>query len=117
VRRDKLDINGNHGENPALSTTKMTEEFSKLSATPGNIAKKVGDPAQALAGAAKTITAEYDVPYLAHAMMEPLNCVVDLRADSCELWTGTQFETIDRAKAAKVAEHATEHAHSQNKLH
>src|SRR6266568_310112 len=103
VGRDKLKINWNHGENAALSTSKMTEEFSKLSATPGNIAKKVGDPAQALAGAAKTITAEYDVPYLAHAMMEPLNCVVDLRADSCELWTGTQFETIDRANAAKVA--------------
>jgi isoquinoline 1-oxidoreductase beta subunit len=101
--RDKLKIRWNHGENAALSTAKMTEEFSRLSATPGNIAKKVGDPAQALAGAAKTITAEYDVPYLAHAMMEPLNCVVDLRADSCELWTGTQFETIDRANAAKVA--------------
>jgi isoquinoline 1-oxidoreductase subunit beta len=101
--RDKLKIRWNHGENAALSTMKMTEEFSRLSATPGNIAKKVGDPAQALAGAAKTITAEYDVPYLAHAMMEPLNCVVDLRADSCELWTGTQFETIDRANAAKVA--------------
>jgi isoquinoline 1-oxidoreductase beta subunit len=101
--RDKLKVSWNHGENAALSTAKMTEEFSKLSATPGNIAKKVGDPATALAGAAKTITAEYDVPYLAHAMMEPLNCVVDLRADSCELWTGTQFETIDRANAAKVA--------------
>ena len=101
--RDKLKVRWNHGENATLSTAKMTEDFSKLSATPGNIAKKVGDPAQALAGAAKTITAEYDVPYLAHAMMEPLNCVVDLRADSCELWTGTQFETIDRANAAKVA--------------
>ena len=53
--------------------------------------------------AAKTITAEYDVPYLAHAMMEPLNCVVDLRADNCEIWTGTQFETVDRASAAQVA--------------
>jgi len=101
--RDKLKIRWNHGENAALSTAKMTEDFSKLSATPGNVAKKIGDPAQALAGAAKTITAEYDVPYLAHAMMEPLNCVVDLRADSCELWTGTQFETVDRANAAKVA--------------
>jgi isoquinoline 1-oxidoreductase beta subunit len=56
-----------------------------------------------LQSASKTITAEYDVPYLAHAMMEPLNCVVDLRADSCEIWTGTQFETVDRANAAKAA--------------
>jgi isoquinoline 1-oxidoreductase beta subunit len=43
------------------------------------------------------------VPYLAHAMMEPLNCVVDLRADSCEIWTGTQFETVDQGAAAKTA--------------
>src|SRR5256884_4549897 len=81
----------------------MLVDFSKLSASPGTIARKTGDPAAALAGAAKTINAEYDVPYLAHAMMEPLNCVVDLRSDSCEIWTGTQFETVDRANAAQVA--------------
>src|SRR2546425_11042126 len=103
VGRDKLKITWDDGENAALSTTKMREEFSKLSATPGAIARKAGDPAAALAGAAKTITAEYDVPYLAHAMMEPLNCVVDLRPDSCEIWTGTQFETVDQLNAAKVA--------------
>jgi isoquinoline 1-oxidoreductase beta subunit len=103
VGRDKLKITWDDGENAALSTTKMREEFSKLSATPGAIARKAGDPAAALAGAAKTITAEYDVPYLAHAMMEPLNCVVDLHSDSCEIWTGTQFETVDRLNAAKVA--------------
>jgi len=101
--RDKLKITWDHGPNAGLSTSKMTEEFSRTSATPGTIARKNGDPQSALASAAKTITAEYDVPYLAHAMMEPLNCVVDLRADSCELWTGTQFETIDRAAAAKIA--------------
>src|SRR5437899_2988871 len=103
VGRDKLKITWDDGENAALSTTKMREEFSKLSATPGAIARKAGDPAAALATAAKTISAEYDVPYLAHAMMEPLNCVVDLHSDSCEIWTGTQFETVDRLNAAKVA--------------
>jgi len=101
--RDKLKITWDHGPNAALSTSKMTEEFSRTSTRPGKIARKNGDPQSALSSAAKTITAEYDVPYLAHAMMEPLNCVVDLRADSCELWTGTQFETIDRLMAAKVA--------------
>ena len=101
--RDKLKITWDHGANAALSTSKMTEEFSQASAAAGKIAKKTGDPQAALSSAAKTITAEYDVPYLAHAMMEPLNCVVDLRADSCELWTGTQFETVDRLMAAKVA--------------
>jgi isoquinoline 1-oxidoreductase beta subunit len=101
--RERLKINWNDGENAKLSSTKMLADFSAQSASPGAIAKTSGDPAGALAGAAKKITAEYDVPYLAHAMMEPLNCVVDLRADSCEIWTGTQFQTVDRANAAKVA--------------
>ena len=101
--RDKLKIAWDDGENASLSTSKMTEDFSRLSATPGQIAKKVGDPQNALKTSAKVVTAEYDVPYLAHAMMEPLNCVVDLLADSCRIWTGTQFETIDRLNAAKAA--------------
>lgn len=101
--RDKLKITWDNGANAGLSTTKMTEDFSRTSAAPGKIARKNGDPQGMLSSATKTITAEYDVPYLAHAMMEPLNCVVDLRADSCELWTGTQFETVDRAAAAAVA--------------
>jgi len=101
--REKLKITWDDGENAHLSTPQMIADFSKQSASPGAVARKTGDPSAALSSAAKSITAEYDVPYLAHAMMEPLNCVVDLRADSCELWTGTQFETVDRANAAKTA--------------
>jgi isoquinoline 1-oxidoreductase beta subunit len=81
----------------------MREQYAKLAQTPGLVARKVGDPAKALSSAAKTITAEYEVPYLAHAPMEPLNCVVDLRSDSCEIWTGTQLQTVDRMAAAAVA--------------
>jgi len=103
LARDKLKISWDEGDNAKLSTPQMLADFSKQSASPGTVARKTGDAAAALAAAAKTITAEYDVPYLAHAMMEPLNCVVDLRTDSCEIWTGTQFETIDRANAAQVA--------------
>ncbi|HEY3028356.1 MAG TPA: xanthine dehydrogenase family protein molybdopterin-binding subunit, partial [Pyrinomonadaceae bacterium] len=101
--RDKLEIKWDDGSNGTLSTAGMREQFAALAKTPGAIARKVGDPAKALAGAAKTIVAEYEVPYLAHAMMEPLNCVVDLRADHCEIWTGTQFQTVDRAAAAATA--------------
>jgi isoquinoline 1-oxidoreductase beta subunit len=103
LARDKVKITWDDGPNANLSTTKMLADFSQQSGSPGNLAKKTGDPAAAFSGAAKTITAEYDVPYLAHCMMEPLNSVVDLRADSCEIWTGTQFETVDRANAAKTA--------------
>jgi isoquinoline 1-oxidoreductase beta subunit len=101
--RDKLKTKWDDGENANLSTAKMLSDFSAQSASPGSLAKKVGDPQSALASAGKKITAEYDVPYLAHAMMEPLNSVVDLKDDSCDIWTGTQFETVDRANAAKVA--------------
>jgi isoquinoline 1-oxidoreductase beta subunit len=101
--RDKLEIKWDDGANANLSTTAMRQEFAKTVQSPGLVAKKVGDPAKALAGAAKTITAEFEVPYLAHATMEPLNCVVDLKADSCEIWTGTQFQTGDRAAAAMIA--------------
>jgi isoquinoline 1-oxidoreductase beta subunit len=101
--REKLAIEWDLGPHAGLSTEKMLRDFAETALKPGAIAKKTGDPAAALKTAAKTVTAEYDVPYLAHAMMEPLNCVVDLRPDSCEIWTGTQFETVDRANAAQAA--------------
>jgi isoquinoline 1-oxidoreductase beta subunit len=103
VGREKLKVTWDEGENEKLSTEHMLADFAALSASPGAMAKKTGDPAAALASAAKTIRAQYNVPYLAHAMMEPLNCVVDLKRDHCEIWTGTQFQTVDRANAAKVA--------------
>jgi isoquinoline 1-oxidoreductase subunit beta len=101
--REKLKLNWDDGPNAKLTTSQMLQDFSAQSEKPGAIARKVGDPAAALASAAKKISATYDVPYLAHACMEPMNCVVDLRADRCEIWTGTQFQTVDRARAAEVA--------------
>jgi isoquinoline 1-oxidoreductase beta subunit len=53
--------------------------------------------------AAKTIEGEYEVPYLAHAPMEPLNCTVRLGADAAEIWTGTQFQTFDQGVVARIA--------------
>src|SRR6266481_4365975 len=101
--RDKLVVEWDLGPNAGLSSEQMTRDFAEQAKSPGVVAKKTGDPENGLKRAAKTIIAEYDVPFLAHAMMEPLNCVVDLRSDSCEIWTGTQFETVDRANAAQVA--------------
>jgi isoquinoline 1-oxidoreductase subunit beta len=101
--REKLDIIWDEGPGAQISTVAMREQFAALSKTPGSVARRVGDPSGALAGAAKTITAEFEVPYLSHSMMEPLNTVVDLHEDHCEIWTGTQFQTGDRAAAAGVA--------------
>jgi isoquinoline 1-oxidoreductase beta subunit len=85
-----------------LSTDALQEQYAALAKTPGLVAKNTGDAEAALLSAARTLSTEYDVPFLAHAMMEPLSTVVDLRADRCEIWTGTQFQTGDRDAAAKL---------------
>ena len=103
IGRDALEIVWDDGPNATLSTEGMREQYASLSKTPGTVARKDGDPQQALQKVAKVLSTQYEVPYLAHATMEPLNCVVDLRADSCEIWTGTQFETADRNAAAQAA--------------
>lgn len=101
--REALEILWDEGPLANLSTEGMHEEFARLSKTPGAVAQKKGDFQQTLSKAAKQLHAEYEVPYLAHACMEPLNCVVDLRDDRCEIWTGTQLQTMDRNAAARVA--------------
>ena len=65
-------------------------------------AKSVGDTAKALGDAGRVIEALYEVPYLAHATMEPLNCTVQLAADRCDIWMGTQAPDISIGLAAKV---------------
>jgi len=104
MARDALHVEWDEGAMQSFSTTQMMEEFRQRAKSPGVSVRNDGDAASALSHAAKKIEAVYEVPYLAHLMMEPLNCVVDLRSDSCEIWTGSQFQTVDRANAAKVAE-------------
>jgi len=101
---DVLEIVWDEGPLAKFSTNEMRKQYAALAKKPGTIARKEGMlPYEVLEKAAKNITAEYEVPYLAHATMEPLNCLVDLRDDSCEIWTGTQFQTNDRNAAARVA--------------
>jgi isoquinoline 1-oxidoreductase beta subunit len=101
--RDALEIVWDESAGSNLSTAGMREQYANLAKTPGVIARKEGNPDFAFEKGTKQITAEYEVPYLAHATMETLNCLVDLRSDSCEIWTGTQFQTVDRDAAARIA--------------
>ncbi len=103
MARDAIRVNWDEGDMRAFSTTEMMEQFRDQAKSQGTSVRNDGDADGALSKAVKTIHAVYEVPYLSHLMMEPLNCVVDLRQDSCEVWTGSQFQTIDRANAAKVA--------------
>jgi len=101
--RDKMKIVWDDTGATKFSSDAQKAEFLALAKTPGTKAKQEGNP-DAITSAAKTITAEYDVPYLAHAPMEPLNCTVHLTADACRIWTGTQFQTVDHQAAAKAAQ-------------
>lgn len=101
--RDALEIAWDIEPSAKISTTGMREQYADLAKTPGLPAKKEGDVDVALARAFKQLSAEYEVPYLAHATMEPLNSTVDLKRDSCEIWTGTKSQTADRNAAAAVA--------------
>ncbi len=97
-----LDISWDEGPNAELSTADIVQQLEAASQKPGAVARKQGDVAKAMAGAAKRIEAVYQVPFLAHATMEPMNCTVHARKDGCDVWVGTQVATRAQAAAAQV---------------
>ena len=102
VGRDALSIDWDLGPGADVDSDAMKTAYSALAKTPGTPAKVEGDAEAGLAAAASRVTAEYDVPYLAHAPMEPLNCTVKIENGTCELWVGTQFQQIDQGAAAAI---------------
>ncbi len=100
--RDALVLQWNDGPNKNLSTASLREEYQKLAKQPGAVAAERGNVRSALAGAAKRMDVEYELPYLAHSPMEPLNCLADVRADGCDLYLGTQMQSPDRDAVAEV---------------
>lgn len=99
--RDALVVEWDSDAGSKASTVELRKSFRELASTPGAVAK--AGNMDALKTAAKTVTAEYEFPYLAHAPMEPLNCTVSFSGDGCEIWAGTQFQTVDQGAAARVA--------------
>ena len=80
----------------------IVKEYKALLDKPGLVARKDGDAEAALAKAAKVVTADFEFPYLAHAPMEPLDCVVRFTGSSAEIWTGSQLQTVDHGTACRV---------------
>ncbi|CAE6851510.1 xanthine dehydrogenase family protein molybdopterin-binding subunit [Paraburkholderia aspalathi] len=101
--RDALKVDWDDSKAEKRSSDAIMAEYRQLAEQPGMSARKDGDATKALAGAVKKISASYAFPYLAHAPMEPLDAVVKLTADSCEIWAGDQFQTVDQANAAHTA--------------
>ena len=100
--RDALVIDWAPASGSDLSSNDLRKRSQALLREPGAIAKSAGDAPAVLAGGMRAIDVEYELPYLAHACMEPLNCVAHVTGDACEIWTGTQMQTTDRAAAARL---------------
>jgi isoquinoline 1-oxidoreductase beta subunit len=97
-----LDIVWDEGPNANVTTKSIVAQMAKASESNGVVARTDGDFAKALPTAAKKIEAVYEMPFLAHAAMEPMNCTVHVTKDSCEVWVGIQVVGRAQATAAEV---------------
>jgi isoquinoline 1-oxidoreductase beta subunit len=101
--RDALHVEWDDSAAEKRSSDELLAQYRELAKKPGAVAHQAGDIAKGLAGAAKKIEATFEFPYLAHAPMEPLACVVKLSDDACEVWAGSQQQTLDQTTAARIA--------------
>lgn len=101
--REALKIEWDSGALAALDSAQQGADYAVLATQPGTTARKDGDAAAAFASAATKIEGTFDLPYLAHAAMEPLNATAHVRADGVEIWAPTQFQGVDVLNAARVA--------------
>ncbi|HWN50253.1 MAG TPA: xanthine dehydrogenase family protein molybdopterin-binding subunit [Xanthobacteraceae bacterium] len=97
-----LDVDWDEGPNAKLSSADIVRQMDAASQKAGVVARQEGDVKKAMANAAITYAAIYELPFLAHATMEPMNCTVHVRPDGCDVWVGTQVITRAQATAAAV---------------
>src|SRR3984957_1922724 len=123
--RDALRITWDPGANKDLNNAAIWSLLDKAAAGPGVSAMKSDDVAAALKGgnaadalkrAARTFTAVYELPLLAHATMEPMNCTADVRAGQGDVYVGTQVQQMTQAVAAEAAGLKPEHVNVHTTL-
>ncbi len=100
--RDALDVTWDEGPNASVSSASIRRMFVEAAAESGPVARKEGDTAAALTGAARVLEVVYEAPYLAHTTLEPMNCTAHVRPDRCEIWVGTQWQDGAQYVAAKI---------------
>jgi isoquinoline 1-oxidoreductase subunit beta len=98
-----LKIEWDDGPHAKLDTQAIVADLEQATLKPGAVAQNIGDVDKAMAQAAAKVEAIYQVPFLAHATMEPMNCTAHVRKDGCELWIGNQAVARVQAAAAKTA--------------
>jgi isoquinoline 1-oxidoreductase beta subunit len=99
--RDKVKVEWDESNAFRQDSDAIMAQYRELARKPGIEARNEGDADAAIAGATRRIEASYEFPFLAHASMEPLNCVAQLSADGCEIWNGEQLHTPDQNAVAK----------------
>ena len=97
-----LKIDWDEGPNAKISSKDIWQDLRGASEKDGAVAKSVGDIKKGLA-TGERMEASYELPFLAHATMEPVNATVHVTPDACEIWTGTQVMTRVQSEAAKAA--------------
>jgi len=100
--RDALSVEWDESAAFKLGSEDILARYREAAKTPGLVARKEGDADAAFAGAARVVKASYDFPYLAHAAMEPMNCIVQRTAAGVEVWNGEQLHTGDQHALAGI---------------
>ncbi len=100
--RDALDIKWDGGPNAALSSESIAAALKAAAAKPGAVIKKQGDADAGMKGAAKTVEASYELPFLSHSPLEPMNFTADVRKDSALLVGPIQFQEGAAGMAASI---------------
>jgi isoquinoline 1-oxidoreductase beta subunit len=90
------------GPNASVEMTTIVGQLEEAARHPGAVARNEGDADKALAGAAQRLDAVYQMPFLAHAAMEPMNCTVHYAKDGCDIWLGTQAPTRTQSMVAEL---------------
>jgi isoquinoline 1-oxidoreductase beta subunit len=94
-----LTVRWNEGPLATLTSADIMKKYAALAEQPGKVARNDGDVAAALKGSTRAFERVYEVPFLAHATMEPMNCTADVRADGCDVWVPTQGQTASHQAA------------------
>lgn len=95
-------ITWDDGPNGKVNNADIVKQLEEQSKKPGAVARNDGDAENGLARAAQRLEAVYQVPFLAHAAMEPMNCTVHLQKDRCDVWVGTQAMSLTQSLVVEI---------------
>src|SRR5256886_2100052 len=112
--RDALAVTWDEGANATVSSASIAQLFAQRAQQAGAVARHDGDPDAGLSAAAAKLEAVYELPFLAHATMEPMNCAAHVRADGVDIWAPTQFQTGAQGVGARIGGAPAEEGYGHN---